>query len=452
MTGRTTGPGAWTGRTVPGNRWDLLADVSAPPPSVSVVVTHYEQPHELARTLHALARQDHPAGRLQVVVADDGSREPPRVPTGVEVVTHAHDGFGAAKARNRGAAAATGEVLVFLDADTTPEPGYVSRVARLPGLAPEVVTTGRRRHADLSGVPVEADVAVAGPAHELAAPTWLRDELGRTRDLLDADETSLRLVLGAVVSCSAALFASTGGFDETFDRYGGEDWEWAHRAWTHGALLAHVPDAVAWHDGPDRAERPGWGTDVEGRARMLAEALAVGRRIPAPGLGPAGLSPDGAADPLVTLAPDLAPEAMVVAVDSLLAVLPRARVLATPAQHALLLGDHRVLVHPAGADHLAAAPARTAWRHLHLHVAVSGPPDAWTGHAGLLRGPDAAGHVDLVGPTGEPWATWSTLRAERRAVRWAREDLHPRLTRPAGPGLVAVAADVTVQARWGGWR
>ncbi|VXB79443.1 conserved hypothetical protein [Nocardioides sp. AX2bis] len=438
------------GRTVPGNRWDLLADVPAPPPRVTVVVTHYQQPRELARTLRALARQDHPADLLQVVVADDGSSEPPRVPAGVMVVTHVHDGFGAAKARNRGAAAATGDVLVFLDADTTPEPGYVSRVARLPGLAPEVVTTGRRRHADLSGVPTDADVEVAGPAHELASPTWLRDELAWSRDLLDADETSLRLVLGAVVSCSAAMFAAAGGFDETFDRYGGEDWEWAHRAWTHGALLAHVPEAVAWHDGPDRAERPGWGTEGEGRERLLAETLAVGARIPAPGLGPAGLSPDGAADPLVTLDAGLGGDALVVAVDSLLAALPRARVLAMPEQHALLLGDHRVVVHPAGADHLAAAPARTAWRRLHLHAAVSGPPAAWTEHADLLRGADAAGHV-AVTRGGAPLVTWSTLRAERRAARWGREDLHPRLARPAS-GLTVVGGDVTVQARWGGWR
>lgn len=437
---------------MPGNRWDLLGGVAAPPPTVTVVVTHYEQPHELARTLHALARQDHPAGLLQVVVADDGSPEPPRVPAGVEVVTQVHDGFGAAKARNRGAATATGEVLVFLDADTTPEPGYVSRVARLPGLAPEVVTTGRRRHADLAGLPPDADITTAGPAHELVPPTWLGDELARTRDLLEADEASLRLVIGAVVSCSAALFAETGGFDESFDRYGGEDWEWAHRAWTHGALLAHVPDAVAWHDGPDRAERPGWGTDAEGRARMLIETLAVGRRIPAPGLGPAGLSPDGAPDPLVTLAADLGGDALVVTVDSLLAALPRARVLAAPAQEALLLGDHRVVAHPAGADHLASSPARTAWRHLHVHTAVSGPAGAWGTGTELLRGADAAGHVDVTGPDGQPLITWSTLRAERRAARWARADLHPRLTRPAGLDLGAVTDDVTVQARWGGWR
>ncbi len=446
------------GPALPGNRWDLLADVEAPPPSVTVVVTHFEQPRELARTLHALARQDHPAALLQVVVADDGSADPPQAPAGVRVVTHPHDGFGAAKARNRGAAAATGEVLVFLDADTTPEPGYVSRAARLPGLAPEVVTTGRRRHADLTGVPADAEVEVEGPAHELAAPTWLRQELERSRDLLDADETSLRLVLGAVVTCSAALFAEVGGFDETFDRYGGEDWEWAHRAWTHGALLAHVPDAVAWHDGPDRAERPGWGRDGEGRERLLAETLAVGRRIPAPGLGPAGLSPDGAADPLVTLDPDLGGDALVVTVDSLLVALPRARVLATPAQHALLLGDHRVLVHPAGADHLATTPARTAWRHLHLHTALSGPPAAWTAHADLLRGPGSAGHVVVTGPGPgpapgpQPLATWSTLRTERRAARWGRDDLDARLTRPAGPDLTTVPDDLTVQARWGGWR
>jgi hypothetical protein len=46
------------GWAIPGNRWDLLDGVIAdPPPSVSVVVVHYDQPRQLERTLHALARR-----------------------------------------------------------------------------------------------------------------------------------------------------------------------------------------------------------------------------------------------------------------------------------------------------------------------------------------------------------------------------------------------------------
>ncbi len=50
-------------------------------PRVSVVVTHYEQPVELARTLAALARQDRRPH--EVVVSDDGVRDPTRRAPGV---------------------------------------------------------------------------------------------------------------------------------------------------------------------------------------------------------------------------------------------------------------------------------------------------------------------------------------------------------------------------------
>ncbi|MYW74740.1 glycosyltransferase, partial [Pseudonocardia sp. SID8383] len=65
------------------------------------------------------------------VVADDGSPEPPDPaalagPVPVRVVTQDDRGFRAAAARNRGAAQVEGDVLVFLDADTVPGPGFVA--------------------------------------------------------------------------------------------------------------------------------------------------------------------------------------------------------------------------------------------------------------------------------------------------------------------------------------
>ena len=86
------------GIALPGNRWDLL-DGREATPTVSVVVAHYEQPAQLARCLAALAGQDHPRDRLEVIVADDGSAVPPRVPAGVRFVRQADEGFRLAAVR-----------------------------------------------------------------------------------------------------------------------------------------------------------------------------------------------------------------------------------------------------------------------------------------------------------------------------------------------------------------
>lgn len=284
------GDGTWV---VPGNRADLLdACTAPPPPEVSVVIPYYCEQARLDLVLTALADQTHPSSRLEVVIADDGSPQPPRVPPeaaglNVTVVRQDDRGFRPAAARNLGVRAASGSVLCFLDGDTVPEPGYVHRASRLPALLPDAVVTGRRRHAELSGwTPTQLREwwrDGAEPPPELDEPAWLRElSAGLIIGTDEVSDSSFRAVISAVLTCGRALFAEVGGFDETFTRYGGEDWELAHRLFTAGAVLTHEPRAVAWHDGPDwagRSEHPD-----EAAAQKAAETAALAARVPEPAL------------------------------------------------------------------------------------------------------------------------------------------------------------------------
>ncbi len=250
---------------VPGNRWDLLAPHPVPRPRIGVVVVHFEQPAQLARTLAALAVQTLPP--VDVVVADDGSATLPvvgRPDVPVRVVSQPDRGFRAAAARNLGARHVEGEVLVFLDADTAPEPRFLEELTRRVAVCPDVLAVGRRRHAD----------PVTG--RELPEPAWLRDAYAASRDLLDADGRSFRFVISAVLACRRSLFDDLGGFDERFVGYGGEDWDLAYRAWNAGAVLVHERGAVAWHDGPDWAGRP------DEQDRKALEAARLAELIPEP--------------------------------------------------------------------------------------------------------------------------------------------------------------------------
>ncbi len=297
---------------VPGNRWDLLGAAEAP--TVSVVVTHYEQQAQLDRTLGAVLAQQ----PYEVVVADDGSRTPPVLPAGVGLVRQADLGFRAAAARNLGAAATTGEVVVFLDADTTPGPGFLDALVRRAAACPDVLAVGRRRHADLSG-----------DGRELPEPTWLAEAYAASRDLLDADGRSFRFVISAVLALRRELLEDLGGFDERFVGYGGEDWDLAYRAWNAGAVLVHESGAVAWHDGPD------WSARDRGGQAKDAETARLAALIPEP------LTRGG---PLPALLPDVLVD--VAAYD------PRC-------VHALLRQDHRDLtVRVAGAGELHAGAVR----------------------------------------------------------------------------------------------
>ena len=415
------------GTSVPGNRWDL-APAGAPRRRVSVVITHFEQQAELDRTLAALRRQTLLPD--EVVVSDDGSRGVPEVPSGVRLVRQPDDGFRAAAARNLGVAASTGDLLVLLDADTVPEPSFVERMVALPGALPEVLVVGRRRHADLAGTGPDRAIEEAAPPLELPEPAWLRDAYADSRDLLDADGSSHRFVISAVLACSRWWYDQVGGFDESFSTYGGEDWEFAHRSWTAGGLLAHRSDAVAWHDGPDAGARA---YDPDARR---AETVAVADRTSAPGTTWRGLT-RGPADLIVTCAPTLGETEVLVTVDSLLAALPRAVVRLGEPHRALLGDDPRVVRAEDGLP-------RSARQHLEVRQGLFGDAAAWMS---LLDGLDgctgtrevAAGRAEL-----------QDLRLLRRAARWGRADLAPS-GEPLSSALQPWTEDVTLAAWLGGW-
>ncbi|GAB77869.1 methyltransferase, FkbM family [Austwickia chelonae] len=271
------------------------------PARTGVVVITYDDQTGLDRCLAALDRQTDPDGKtpeFTIVVVDDGSRRAPRLgrrchPT--SLIRLPDNGFQAARARNAGARALIGQgcgTLLFLDGDMICEPDYVDRIgascrdaasaaegaARGRGLA-----VGRRRHADLTGLDVEQTMAFVSGADRPAAriltdPSWLADGYAATADLRNADERSYRFVISAVLALTSELWQATQGFDDDrFTSYGGEDWEFAHRAWLAGAALRHEPAAVAWHDGPDAGGRE---RDPAAKTR---ETVRIAETITAPG-------------------------------------------------------------------------------------------------------------------------------------------------------------------------
>ena len=401
-----------TDHPVPHNRWDLLAGVPVPSAQVSVVVCHYEQPAQLARTLTALGRQT--LRPHEIVVADDGSRTPPRpglVPgVPVRVVAQPDRGFRAAAARNLGARHCTGEVLVFLDADTVPEPGFLACLTRTVARCADVLAVGRRRHADLGAHPAGADPA---DAPRLPEPEWLTRGYRESRDLLDADGRSFRFVISALLAVRRSLFDDLGGFDERFVGYGGEDWDLAYRAWHAGAVFVHERDAVGWHDGPDWAGRP------EDRARKDLEAGRLAALVPEPGTR--GTAPPGhLPDVLVDLAPGLGARPTTAIVRSLHAQTHRdLRVLLPAGPHDP--GDHSGHSNPGDPD--GGLLQRAGWtpdqqRRARARLLVHHPlpPDALAAMMRAATDHDLAA-VEAVGPDGAPLATLRTTRALGRGRR-----------------------------------
>jgi glycosyltransferase involved in cell wall biosynthesis len=111
-------------------------------PTISVIIPVFNGARTLKQCLEAVLASDRPS--YECIVVDDGSTDASRelalqFPGRVQVVHLADGPFGPAYARNRGAAAALGTILFFVDADVALASGALKRVANAfrdqPGLA-----------------------------------------------------------------------------------------------------------------------------------------------------------------------------------------------------------------------------------------------------------------------------------------------------------------------------
>ncbi|OAV79007.1 glycosyl transferase [Dietzia sp. 111N12-1] len=223
------------------------------PNSVDVVIPFYEDQPMLDRILTALRHQSDPRRAVRVIVADDGSRTAPVVPPEVTVVRQDDRGFRASAARHLGACAGEGDLLLFLDGDTVPGPDFVATMCAALDGHPDLLAVGRRRYGRFAVTRTGAEPTFE-PDEILPDPAWPAAFYAETTDLTRGEDL-WRGVLSAACGLHRRLYDLAGGFDPDIVGYGGEDWDLAWRCEQAGGRLRYLPDAVAWHDGPDWAGR-----------------------------------------------------------------------------------------------------------------------------------------------------------------------------------------------------
>ncbi|XBQ15681.1 MAG: glycosyltransferase family 2 protein [Oceanicaulis sp.] len=217
-----------------------LAAAGAEAIRLSVLIPfHRDDPSGLIKQLAA----DAPSG-VELVAFDDGAPDAAlteRVKTSVQGVETparlvvARVNFGRSGARNRLAARARGEWLLFLDADMRTEPGFLQRW--LDHIAEA------RADALFGGY---APVAPESPAHKVHAA------LAHASDVRSAAE---RETAGPVAICSSNLAVRASAFilfDEGYEGWGWEDVDWA-LSFAARACTGHV-DNPAGHAGLESVE------------------------------------------------------------------------------------------------------------------------------------------------------------------------------------------------------
>lgn len=211
--------------------------MTAPLPSISLIIPTYAEPERVRVALASLATQDFPAAKVEIVVVDDGSpnlKAAPlhqaAAPLPLVLVRHAVN-QGRARARNAGLRVATKELIVFLDSDMTVAPGFLAaHAAAHQGQTDRVVIGAIRYPPELARTALSRYMESRG-VHRLRP----------------GQPVPFKCFVTGNSSVPRELLARAGWFDEDFRDYGGEDLELGYRLQQAGATFTFAAEAISWH-------------------------------------------------------------------------------------------------------------------------------------------------------------------------------------------------------------
>lgn len=204
-------------------------------PKVTVIVPALNEERHIAACLASLARVDYPRDLCEVLVIDNGSRdrtlEIVRSFSGIlNIAAHCKPGVRVSALRNFGARLATGERLLFLDADCVAPPDWIERsVAASRGGHPEPAIFGAR-------------FRLPANASWIARCWWEHDHR--------RDGTRPSYLSSHNLHAGRDAFLAIGGFDESLET--NEDFEICQRFRAAGGSVIENPTLSVVHLGnPD---------------------------------------------------------------------------------------------------------------------------------------------------------------------------------------------------------
>ncbi|MFN7974529.1 MAG: glycosyltransferase [Acidobacteriota bacterium] len=196
-----------------------------------MIVPAFQAGRDLDRNLPEVVRA---LGDGELIVVDDGSSDDTASVAsrhGARVLTQPNRG--PAAARNLGAGHARGDILVFLDADCRPAPGW------LPALV-----------APLREGAFDAVKGAYLTEQASAVARLCQIEFEERYGLLSA-RPATDFVDSFSMAVRRSVFVEVGGFDETFRVADNEDVDLSYRLASRGHRIAFAPRAAVYHRHPD---------------------------------------------------------------------------------------------------------------------------------------------------------------------------------------------------------
>ena len=215
--------------------------ISADTPAVTVIIPTHNRSSSLRRTLEALRAQTLPPSMIEVCVVMDACTDDTEMMLRqyaalflVHVMTISPPNKGPACARNLGAGAARGPLLLFLDDDVVPDPHLV-----------QAHIDAHRAHPDRAVVgPYLPVMQRSADCFRVMQQTWWHDKFTLLQRC--GHRFSYTDVLSGNLSVSTRRFRDLGGFDETFPS-AHEDYELGIRFIKAGLSIVVARSATARH-------------------------------------------------------------------------------------------------------------------------------------------------------------------------------------------------------------
>jgi GT2 family glycosyltransferase len=219
-------------------------------PVATIIIPHLNQPDALIRCLGSLEAQTFSDGAVEIIVVDNGSRQPldglaQQFPK-VRFLEEPQPGPGLA--RNCGVAAAHADLLLFIDADCRAHPDWIASALKALG------------ECDVIGGDVQIDYV--DPAHLTALEAYESVFAYRQAQYVAREGFSGT----GNLAMRRAIFDAVGPF-------GGigiaEDRDWGQRAKALGHITHYVPEMIIYHPA-----RKSFGELTEKWRRHVAHDLA----------------------------------------------------------------------------------------------------------------------------------------------------------------------------------
>jgi glycosyltransferase involved in cell wall biosynthesis len=199
-------------------------------PLVSIIIPHLNQPVYLRRCLRSLVDQAFDMSRVEIIVVDNGSKEPPYSTCCAfeNVVLQCELSPGPGHARNKGVDASVGEILACIDADCIADKNWLSAIC----------SAFDDQQAQIVGGDVR--IALANPDRMTMLEAYESIYAYRQKEYIERMGFSGtgNLAMRRQAYHAVGRFAGIGV---------AEDREWGQRATRMGISIRFIPEMVVFH-------------------------------------------------------------------------------------------------------------------------------------------------------------------------------------------------------------